>query len=207
MSAAAIPQSVPDRLALVLGGLRRLIALRAGQNHALGPMVVVLWNRLGRTLARIAAIAARHQAGTLRRPPKPRVDRAGSAATPVPRPPPRDQLPRQPGWLVRRIRETVSYGEYLRILLEDPQTRALIEAAPQLRRHFRPLWRMLRADPVPEILRTPSATPDPSRKTVRRTRKRRPAGRPPAPRSGAAPRIRPAAALGAKRILHTPNRG
>ena len=43
----------------------------------------------------------------------------------------------------------------LRELVDDPQMRALLAAAPQAGRLLRPLWRKLTTDPLPEPLRLP----------------------------------------------------
>lgn len=185
------PPGLPDRLGLVLDGLRRVLAAHAAKDRALAALVLILWSRLGRLQARVAAIVARQQAGTLRKPAKasqrrtPPSSRPPSPRPPSPRlPPPCDVLPRRRGWLIRRVQECVAHGNHLQLLLEDPDTRALLEAAPQLRPLFRPLWRMLRFDPLPEALRSPEP-PSRRRKPAHRRRKRRPAGRPPAPRSKA----------------------
>ncbi len=176
---AVTAPELSQRLTLIVDLLRRHLAAHASRDRAFGPLLLILWNRLSRTLARVAAIAQRHHAGTLRKPrtrsrrPAP----APASGDPLPRkPPPRDPLPRARAWLLRRVPLCVSYGEYLRLLLEEPEMAAFIEAAPQLRPLLRPLWRMLRAEPPPALLRNP-APPRP-RKPRRKIRRRpRRAGR------------------------------
>ncbi len=170
MSAAAAPPDLAGRLSVIVDGLRHRLAFRSAKDRAFGALLLILWNRLSRLLFRFAAIAARHQAGTLRRPSgKPRRPRTTPAT-----PPPRDKLPRERGWLLKRAIESVPYGNYLELLLEEPEMQALIEQAPQLRRILRPLWRMLRLEPPPAILRSP-APPKPCKPRKRR-RKRPHAG-------------------------------
>ncbi len=183
-AATSAAPSLTQRLGLILAGLRRDLAIGAARDRALAALVLLLWNRFSRTAARFAAIAARYRAGTLRPPPTRR--RRMNAA-----PPPRDPLPRQSGWLVRRLPECAAHGEYLRLLLAEPEMLEMIEAAPQLRRLLRPLWRMLRADPVPQVLRPPPAAPaQPPAQSLSRGAHRSRQAPPPPPASGA-PTARP----------------
>ncbi len=178
------PPGFPERLGLIVAGLRRTLAAQGAKDRELAALVLILWNRLSRLMERVTTIVARHQAGRLRR----RRRTAAPASPAAPRqPPPRDRLPHRRGWLTGWVRECVAHGNHLHLLLEDPDTLALIEAAPQLRPLLRPLWRMLRRDPLPEVLRDPEPAKPPTRrrKAVRRQqRKRRPASRPPSPRNG-----------------------
>ena len=50
-------------------------------------------------------------------------------------------------------------SDWLRDLLDDPETQALLAASPQGGRLLRPLWRRLCADPLPELLRPPPKQP------------------------------------------------
>ena len=45
--------------------------------------------------------------------------------------------------------------EMLQALLDDPEMRALLAAAPQAGRILRPLWRKLSPRPLPAVLRLP----------------------------------------------------
>ncbi len=181
-AATSAAPSLSQRLGLILAGLRRDVAFRAARDRAVAALLLVLWNRLSRTLSRFAAIADRYGAGTLRTPPK-APNRPASAP-----PSPRDLLPRQSGWLVRRIPDCAVYGEYLDLLLAEPEMAEMIEAAPQLRRLLRPLWRMLRTDKVPQALRPPPAVQSAPRRPARGKRQS-PLRAPSSPR--AAPRVRP----------------
>ncbi len=206
MFAAAAPSDLAGRLSVIVNGLRHQLAFRSARERTtFAPLLLILWNRLSRLLARFAAVAARHQAGTLRKPSgKPRRPRTTPAT-----PPPRDKLPRERGWLLKRAIESVPYGNYLQLLLEEPEMQALIEQAPQLRRVLCPLWRMLRLEPPPAILRSP-APPRPRKPRKRRRRRpqagtgqrrqaRQPSARspePPAPSDGSllpawVPRLKP----------------
>ncbi|MBN9559359.1 MAG: hypothetical protein J0H14_01360, partial [Alphaproteobacteria bacterium] len=66
---------------------------------------------------------------------------------------------------------------HLQALLEDPEMREFLAAAPQAGRLLRPLWRKLSPDVLPDILRLPPRPPRPRK--PRAPRPPRPA-RPPA---------------------------
>jgi hypothetical protein len=68
------------------------------------------------------------------------------------------------------------FAHPLRVLLDDPEMRALLAAAPRAGRLLRPLWRKLTAERLPEVLRLPP-------------RPRRPRARP----AAGAPGLRPVA--------------
>lgn len=149
----AAPPVVPtlaERLGLILAGLRRDLAAGAAKDRALAVLVLVLWNRLSRTLARFTAATGRFRGRAVPTP----VRRKSVAASP-----PRDPLPRERGWLVRRLQGCAVYGEHLRLLIADPEMEALLATAPSVRRLIRPLWRMLRTDTPPEALRPPPKIP------------------------------------------------
>ncbi len=57
--------------ALLIDGLWRMLWTRKAAHLALGPLLLLILNRLRRTVARFASLAARVQAGTLK-PPRPR---------------------------------------------------------------------------------------------------------------------------------------
>lgn len=175
MSAVPLPAalSLSSRFGSIITALRRTLAARAGRDRAFAVILLVLWNRLNRLSVRVAAIAARCQAGTLRKSPTTRHTRASAHP-----PPPQDPLPRERGWLLRRVRESGVYGGHLRLLLAEPEMVAMIEAAPQLRRLIRPLWRMLKLEPPPPILQAPPASPPaPARRSRPRPRPARAVGR------------------------------
>lgn len=161
-ASSSVAPSLSRRFARILQGVLECLAVRAARDHAMAPLALLVWKRMGHAITRFAAIAARYHAGTLRAPPKPAARRASAGP-----PPPRDPLPRQAGWLPRRVQGCSVYGEYLRRLLEEPELAAMIEAAPQLRRLLRPLWRMLRTDRVPPVLRPPPPAPTPPPRRIR----------------------------------------
>lgn len=142
--------TLPDRLALIIDGLRRALAVRAGVNAAVAPIVLLLWNRLSRIVQRFAAIAARVGAG------KPPIRRRPSAAPVSPRQSPPPSLrphgtPRGFGWLLRLLGpapNVAGAGWHLTLLLAEPEMVALLAVAPQVARVLRPLCRML-AVPFP----------------------------------------------------------
>ncbi len=149
------------------------------------PLVVDrLWHYLylSRIRNRLMGLHTRFAAGKLpaapRRcaAPRPAAERQKSA----PRPP-RLRIP--PGQVFAPYGVWVFAGE-LRALLEDPEMRALLAAAPQAGRLLRPLWRKLSTDPLPEMLGLPAKPPKPPR--------------PPRPRQPYAARPKPARVASAK---------
>lgn len=160
------PLSLTERFRLILGGISRAVAAKGGRDHAAGPLVILICNRLNRIVTRLLALAAQVAAGTLRAP-RVACRRRETAATP--REPPRLRLPRGFGWLIREVRETVQYGGQVSHILDDPEMLALLAAAPQAGRILRPLCRMM-AISLPEQLRRP-ARPPPRRKSRPRATK------------------------------------
>jgi hypothetical protein len=146
--------------ARVVAGLRGVLAARMARVDATHPVLLLLWSRLGRLNNRIATLAARFAQG---RSVTPR-PRQSTPRKPNPRPAtgPRLRLPSHPGWLVAHAIETAPYAAYFRQLLQDPQMAALIEAAPPLKRHLRPILRLLMQD-LPEPLALPPRPPRPPR--------------------------------------------
>ncbi len=67
----------------------------------------------------------------------------------------------------------------LRELLDDPEMRALLAAAPQAGRLLRPLWRKLTPDPLPEVLRLPPKPPRSAPPRLARPEAASPPGAPP----------------------------
>jgi len=154
---AAIP-GITARLAGILGGLAALIA-RAFLRHPVHVVhIVPLWNYIGRTARRFTCTLDRLAAGTLRpRIPRPSRKPAGSAAAlRKPR-----GYPTTHAWLrATLVQEANAFGSQLTHLLDQPETRALLAAAPQAARLLRPICHMLGIQP--EALRRPSA-PKPAR--------------------------------------------
>ena len=143
-------------LTLVVGGLKEVMRVRMG-DAVKGPLIALLWNRLSRLTRRFDALVARLQAGQpaavypkrtrpARAPPEPGVLR----------------LPRDHWWLFRLLpREAAAaHRGRLEALLADPQTAALLAAAPEAGRILRPLCRLLAIHPE-GALALPSAAGKP----------------------------------------------
>ena len=160
------PLSLTERFRLILGGISRAVAAKGGRDHAAGPLVILICNRLNRIVTRLLALAAQVAAGKLRTP---RVARGRRETAATPRDPPRLRLPRGFGWLIKEVRETVQYGGQVSHILDDPEMLTLLAAAPQAGRILRPLCRMM-AISLPEQLRLP-ARPPPRRKARPRATK------------------------------------
>ena len=111
---------------------------------------LLLWNRLGRLSSRFQALHDRWRSNTL--PPQ-RAPRPQTVQNPRETPPP-VRLPSAHGWAGRRIPEAAPSAGQLEYLLQDPDTRALTEAAPQAGRLLRPLCRALGIT-QPDWLRLP----------------------------------------------------
>ncbi len=174
MSASA--PALAFRLTQIITGLCAAIALRAAKDAAFRPLVVRLWNALGRRARRFDRLAARIQAGRLtRRPAVP-----SQAPRPKRPPPATPPLPRGFAWLVRRAQETAVYGCQLQALLSDPEMAPLLEAVPQAGRLLRPLCRMLGVRPGPTLA--------PAVVLPRRPRRPRPARPKPEPSPDLRPR-------------------
>lgn len=68
--------ALSELLALVIGGIRRVVAARGGRDHASVPLVVLVCTRLNRLMNRFQALVARLAAG---RPVTPRRQRTRPA--------------------------------------------------------------------------------------------------------------------------------
>ena len=112
-------------LTLIVAALKKAAAARAGRDHAVAPLVTLLWTRLARLTARFDALVARLTAGHPAAPCRPRTRSARKAPAAGLR------LPRSQAWLIRLLPgEAASYGCQLQALLADPQMAALLAAAP-----------------------------------------------------------------------------
>ena len=155
-------------IATMVGMIGARVA-RPGKPGLAGPLSFAIHLRLQGIRNRITRYFARFQAGTLT-PPRPRPSPAAprpSRATPgkwdhlhLPK------LPRGKLWLVRLVPGIGVGANYLQSLLDDPEMRAMLEAAPQIGRTLRPFWHMLSSQPLPPLLQRPrpeAAPPPPPR--------------------------------------------
>ncbi len=125
----------------------------AARHRALAPLLVLVWFRLRRTLARLDHLARRWQQGRLRR-------HAGRRQTRR-RPPhihPADasrprRTPQGHAWLIRLHQPLAQFAPRIQALLDDPEIAALCAAAPQAGRLLRPLCRMFALAPPAHIAR------------------------------------------------------
>ncbi|MCC6718909.1 MAG: hypothetical protein IT555_13580 [Acetobacteraceae bacterium] len=156
-------------LASILTGICAMIghhAVRSPIHALLGRIHWYLW----RTATRLDRLALRWQAGKLS-PPRTRPTRATTPAKPPPAdaPPKPPRLPTRDAWLIRLVQPTAQFAGQIEVFLADPDTRALLAAAPQAGRLLRPLCRAL-GFPAPPWLRLP---PRPPRTRLPRKRKSR----------------------------------
>ncbi len=150
------PTNVIHRFGLFIEGLKRAMAEGIGRRHdTLGPLAVLLWHYLGRTLRRLAALHAGFADGTLAAAPR----RSAAPRRPSDRPTTMRRPPRIPRGPVLLQYYLIHFVPQLRALVEEPEMRALLEASPQAGRLLRPLWRKLTTDPLPEPLRLPGKPP------------------------------------------------
>jgi hypothetical protein len=135
---------------------------------------ILFWNRLDRLLRRFHALHDRWRSNTLPapRPPRPAKRPACPPAAPHPRTR-HPSLPRAFAWVNRRIPESSPSSGQLHTLLAEPDTRALVEAAPQAGRLLRPLCRALGVRPPP-WLALPTRLRKPHPRAPRVARPRRP---------------------------------
>ena len=164
------PHPLAERFGIILGLLRKGVADPRARRPLDPPRVLLLWNRLGRLVQRVAAlIALATQPGGLVAPP-PRVRRKtappaeraapgpdaptadaplpGALAAPgaAPAPPSKSArlyFPRRPGWLRTVSIDSAAASSQLQHLLNDPEMAALLAATPALARLLHPLCRML----------------------------------------------------------------
>ena len=153
---AAIP-GLTARLALILGSLAALVA-RAFLRHPVHAVhIVPLWTYITRTARRFTRTLDRLAAGTLR-PRTARPNRKRAAAAPrKPR-----GYPTTRAWLRATLaHEANGYGSQLTHLLDQPETKALLQAAPQAARLLRPICHFLgiQPDAIRPLPRPPAPMP------------------------------------------------
>ena len=136
------------RLAPIVLGLCGMIAVVAARDWARTKLLVLVYSRLCRMVTRLDRLAARWESGRLR-PARPRARRPAVAASSDPdssSPAASSKTLRVPGgnaWLIRLVQPTVQFSLQVEMFLDSPEVAALLEAAPQAVRIFRPLARML----------------------------------------------------------------
>jgi hypothetical protein len=133
-------QSLPE----VIRALRAAVATWGGRRLLSTALVLLVYRRLGEISRRMEGLASRFQAGRLwRLGPRP-ASGAGVAGDPVRRVRGERIWPRTFAWLVRAAGwEAAGFGSQLRVILQQPEMVALLQAAPQARRVLTPLCRML----------------------------------------------------------------
>ena len=132
-------------LTLVVSDLKKDLWARVG-DPVKGPLFFLLCNRLGRLAGRFDALLARLEAGQPAAAP-------GPARTRPPRAPPKPdtlRLPQDRGWLFGMLPTMTAALHRIRLeaLLADPQTAALLAAAPEAGRILRPLCHLLGVHPT-----------------------------------------------------------
>jgi hypothetical protein len=148
--------TLAQRYAHGFNGLCGALAQRASENRAISAVLMLLYYRLRRTLVRLDRLVVRWQAGEDMRP-RARKPRAEGAA-PVAAKPPVLRLPARQMWLTKILQpvawQILQWSSAITQLLDDPEVKALVAAAPQTGRLLRPLC-LLFEMPVPEYLRLP----------------------------------------------------
>ncbi len=153
------PPAPADRIAGIIDLLCRSAAAQIAGRRLAGPLIILICARLRRIAHRLTAIAARLQAGKLRRRTVIRRQPAARPTRPTrPRP-----LPQGRAWLMRLVPEAPAAASQLRYLLAEPEMADFIAAAPQVGRPLRSLCWMLGVRPPPGLKprRNPPAEPEP----------------------------------------------
>jgi hypothetical protein len=127
------------------------LAQVAARHRLLSPVLVLVWFRLRRLLARLDRLATRWQAGRLR-PAKPRIRprRAPPNIHPANAWLPRS-TPRGHAWLIRLHQPLAQFAPRVEAMLADPDISALCAAAPHARKLLRPLCQMFGLAPPPYL--------------------------------------------------------
>ena len=137
------------------------LAVVAARYRTLSPLLVLVWVRLRRTLARLDRLAYRWQQGRLS--PRPgRTSSRGQRQPPQIHPAdawrPR-RTPQGHAWLIRLHQPLAQFAPRIQLLLDDPEFIALCAAAPQAGRLLRPLCRMFAIAPPAHIATPPRSAP------------------------------------------------
>jgi hypothetical protein len=140
---------------VVLLGNRTLTEIVPPSPHT--PIAVEIWHLLTRRALRLAgrfhSLYAHWAAGTLP-PPRPRhrpeSAKAGAGAPSTPRPPGL-RLPRERGWINKRIPEAAPCAGNLQVLLYLPECDRFVAEVPRAGRLLRPLCHALGVDLTPAL--------------------------------------------------------
>jgi hypothetical protein len=131
----------------------------AARYQLLAPLLVLVCNRLRRTVGRLDRLAARWRQGRLcpaririRGPRQPPQIHPAEAALPR-------RTPAGHAWLIRLHQPIAQWAPRIELMLDDPEIIALCAAAPQAGRLLRPLCRMFAITPPAYIARPPRPTP------------------------------------------------
>ena len=141
-------------VSLIIDGLCRTTATRSAVDRFAGPLLLLIFARLRRLADRFASLAARVEAQMIQAGPLPPPRPSRPAAGATQRTSRKTRLPQSFAWLIRLVPGTAAYSGQVQALVANPQTAALLAAAPQAGRILRPLCRML-AIPLPDYLRLP----------------------------------------------------
>lgn len=148
-----LQSDIARRLAEIVHVLGSIVRRWPAWPPIVNPLLGLAFARLRRAVFRLDRLVVRWRTGNLR--PK----SARPRTSPRPKPPrPELRAPARNAWLLHILQPMAHGQSYLRDLLADPEIQALIEAAPQAGRLFRPLCRMFGL-PVPENLRLPPRPP------------------------------------------------
>jgi hypothetical protein len=156
--------TIAGHVTQVIAGLRVVLAAYMAKADHARPQLLLLWKRIAFLNRRIATLAERFAAGRNVTPRKRLRPPAETAASPGDRlaTPARLRLPNKPGWLITQAIQFACYAEQFRHLLDDPEMIALLDAAPQIKRHLRPILRLLTLE-LPPSLALPPRPPRPPR--------------------------------------------
>ncbi|MBN9564386.1 MAG: hypothetical protein J0H14_27220, partial [Alphaproteobacteria bacterium] len=169
------PTGLVPRFAGFIGAVKRALgetfSLRQmrvdGNAPAVAPLFLRLFDYLTATQRRFAALHARFLAGTLASAPRgnPTPRQAGEQAVAEgaiaqgtiegakPEQKSARRAPAIPPGVVLLPEFGLRMFSHLQALLEDPEMREFLAAAPQAGRLLRPIWRKLSPDVLPDILR------------------------------------------------------
>ena len=151
-------EALAERLDVILNGLLIVVAAHF---RVLAHFTLPAWTRISRARQRLARVLAWLANGTY---PRLRPNRPG--APPRKGGPPAPYVPRGKLWLIAKIGyQAAGRGAQIQYLLDDPQTRAVLDAAPAhavaaIARALRPIARTLGIT-LPPQLQPPAKPPLP----------------------------------------------